>query len=99
MFANIINGLKAGYQKCKNVVQAGALALGMTAAVAHVHTSKVIQATPFATIDLGDVTDGITDLKTALLLAVPTVIGAGLAVAAVFFGGKWVWKLFKRFTS
>ncbi|MBI2510510.1 MAG: hypothetical protein HYV96_00905 [Opitutae bacterium] len=52
-----------------------------------------------ATIDLTAVTDGVGELKTALLAAAALAIAAGLAVFAVKFGGKWVVKVWKSFAS
>lgn len=49
--------------------------------------------------DLSAVTTGVTGLKTAVLAAGATVIAAGIALAAVKFGGKWVLRLFKSFSS
>lgn len=52
-----------------------------------------------AAIDLAPVTDSIGELKTALLAAAALAIGAGLAVFAVKFGGKWVVKVWKSFAG
>jgi hypothetical protein len=50
------------------------------------------------TIDLTGVTGPIGDLSTALVTAAGVAITAGLAVAALYFGGRWVWRVFKSFT-
>lgn len=53
------------------------------------------------TFDLTPVTDNITALKDAISGAsgLTLVIGAALAVAAIVWGGKKLWGVFKRFTS
>jgi hypothetical protein len=70
-----------------------ALALGVASAI----VSNPAHAQ--STVDLSAVTDGVDDLKTAVLAAGAIVIGAGIALAAVKFGGKWVLRLFKSFSS
>lgn len=52
-----------------------------------------------ATIDLSGVTGPIGDLSTALVTGVATVIAAALAVAAVIYGGKALWRFFKSMAS
>ena len=52
-----------------------------------------------AAIDLSAVTDGATEIKTAVLAAGALVIAAGIALMAVKFGGKWVMRVFKSFSS
>ena len=51
------------------------------------------------TYDLSAVTTAVSGLKTDVLAAFGTVIPYGLALAAVSFGGVYVWRLFKRFTK
>lgn len=53
------------------------------------------------TYDLTPVTDQVTALSSALTgsSGAVLVIGAGLAIAALVFGGKKLWRLFKSFTS
>lgn len=48
-----------------------------------------------ATIDLSGVTDNLTSLSTAVVAAAGTAIGAALAVGAVFYGGRALWRFFK----
>ncbi|MBK8583400.1 MAG: hypothetical protein IPL86_16745 [Flavobacteriales bacterium] len=50
-------------------------------------------------IDLTAVTGGLSDLGTAVLGVCAAVIGGGIALMAVKFGGKWVVKLWKSFTG
>ena len=64
--------------------------VGLTAAVAH--------ADPVAP-DLTAVTDGVGALKTATLAAAATIIPMGILLMSVKFGGKWVVRVFKSFTS
>lgn len=49
------------------------------------------------TIDLSDVTTQVTALSTSLVGAATLVIGGGLSVAAVYWGGKVLWRAFKGF--
>ena len=51
------------------------------------------------TVDLTAVTDGVSALKVALLSAAGAVIAAGIGLMAVKFGGKWVVRVFKSFSS
>jgi hypothetical protein len=71
-----------------------ALALGVASAI----VSNPVHAQSTGP-DLSAVTDGVDGLKTAVLAAGATVIAAGIALAAVKFGGKWVLRLFKSFSS
>lgn len=48
-----------------------------------------------ATISLTAVTDELSSLSTAVVGAAATVIGAALAVGAVYFGGRSLWRFFK----
>jgi len=50
-------------------------------------------------IDLTAVTDGIDDIKAALVTAAGLAIAAGIALMAIKFGGRWVVKVFKSFSS
>lgn len=50
-------------------------------------------------IDLTAVTGGMSDLAAAALAAGALVIASGLGLMAVKFGGRWVVKVFKSFTS
>lgn len=50
-----------------------------------------------ATIVLTDVTDKLTELASSLTGAATLVIGGGLGVAAVYWGGKVLWRAFKGF--
>lgn len=70
--------------------------IGMLVAIVGVAT--VARATETGP-DLSAVTDGVSSLKTATLAAAATVIAAGIALMAVKFGGKWVVRVFKSFTS
>lgn len=72
------------------------LALGVLVAMA-VPSTMLAQAETGP--DLSPVTDGVDGVKTAVLGVAATVIGAGLALMAVKFGGKWVVRLFKSFSS
>lgn len=47
------------------------------------------------TIVLTSVTDGLSDLSDAVVAAAPTVIASALAVGAIFYGGKALWRFFK----
>jgi len=53
----------------------------------------------FAVIDLTAVTDGAGDIVTAVLAAAALVIASGLGLMAVKWGGKYVLRLFKSFSS
>lgn len=48
-----------------------------------------------ATIDLTAVTGGMSDLSAAVVTAGAAVIGSALAVGAVFYGGRALWRFFK----
>lgn len=54
----------------------------------------------FATIDMSAVISAVGDVATALTSSsvITAVIGGGLGVAAIFWGGKYVWRSFKGFT-
>lgn len=47
------------------------------------------------TISLTSVTGGLSDLSDAVVAAAPTVITSALAVGAIFYGGRALWKFFK----
>jgi len=64
-----------------------ALGLGVIATQAH------------AAIDLTDVTDGITAAEVAIIAAVAIPVTAGLGLMAIKFGGKFLVKLMKSFSS
>jgi len=66
-----------------------AVLLSMLASIASAQT----------TVDLTAVTDGMSGLATAALAAGATVIAAAIGLMAVKFGGKWVVRVFKSFTS
>lgn len=55
--------------------------------------------TVIAAVDLAPVTDGITDLKTAVLAGAAIAVAAGVAIMAVKFGGKKVVQIFKSMSS
>jgi len=51
---------------------------------------------PFlGTIDLSDVTTELGSLSTAVVTAAGLVIASALAVGAVYFGGRSLWRFFK----
>ena len=71
-----------------------ALALGVGS------VSSAVSTPAHATgIDLTGVTGPITDLSGALIVAAGAAITAGLGCAALYFGGRWVWRVFKSFTK
>jgi len=49
----------------------------------------------FGTIDLSDVTTELGSLSTAVVAAAGLVIASALAVGAVYFGGRSLWRFFK----
>lgn len=59
----------------------------------------VLAASARAAGDLDAVVTGITTMQTAVIAAVAGVITAGLALMAVKFGGRWLIKVFKTFSS
>jgi len=48
-----------------------------------------------ATVDLSGVTDELTDVSSAVVTASALVIASALAVGAVYFGGRSLWRFFK----
>lgn len=48
-----------------------------------------------ATIDLSGVTGGLSDLSAAVVTAGGLVITSALAVGAIFYGGRALWRFFK----
>jgi len=48
-----------------------------------------------ATIDLTVVTDKVAELGAAIITASGPIITAALGVAAVFYGGRALWRFFK----
>lgn len=48
-----------------------------------------------ATIDLSAVTGELSSLSTAAVTAAAAVIGSALAIGAVFYGGRALWRFFK----
>jgi len=50
----------------------------------------------FAVIDLGDFTDALGDVGTAVTTSLGSTVTAGLAISGVIMGGMLLWRLFRK---
>lgn len=50
-----------------------------------------------ATVDLAPLTDELESFAAVFLVSAPLVFVAAMAAAALFFGGKSLWRFFKSF--
>jgi len=48
-----------------------------------------------ATIDLSGVTDELSTVSSAVVAAAAVAAGSALAIGAVYFGGRSLWRFFK----
>lgn len=48
-----------------------------------------------ATVDLSGVTDELSSVSTAVVAGAALVVASALAVGAVYFGGRSLWRFFK----
>lgn len=100
MFKNIAHkvrrlggSMKAGVRKTLKT----AFALGATVLGIQVSTTDASAAT--YTYDLSAVTGAASDLATDILTGLGVIIPVAIGVAALAFGGRYVWRKFKSFTS
>jgi hypothetical protein len=52
----------------------------------------------FADISLTPITTAVSSLVDALTTGAGTVITSAIGLAALYFGGRWLWRVFKSFT-
>lgn len=93
-------------KKCVGAVQAGVSAVsgGVGKVCAAVGAGVLVLVgndvrADTGAIDLSGVTGGIDSLKTAVVTAAALVITAGMSLMAIKFGGRWIVKVFKSFSS
>jgi hypothetical protein len=60
---------------------------------------KIKMNTFLATVDLSGVTGELSSTSTAIVAGAAIVATAALAVGAVYFGGKSLWRFFKSLAS